>query len=129
MHGRNPDLALPIPRAGRPGTVRLVQGLDVQNVGELALSVTRPRTAILERQVLEIDAALWCAQVAGRREVDDAHAAGRIICCGPQHQRKQVLRQNPVREVVGRPLGLGAILGQFEGRRHDACVVDQAVQS
>ena len=39
-----------------------------------------------------------------------------------------MLRQNPVREVVGLPLSLVAIFGHFEGRRHDACVVDQAVQ-
>ena len=64
MHGRNPDLALLVPRTGRVGAVRLVQGLGVQNVGELALPISRPRAAILERQVLEIDAALECAQVA-----------------------------------------------------------------
>ena len=64
MHGRNPDLALPVPRTGRAGAVRLVQILGVQNVGELALSVPRPRAAILERQVLETDAAFGCAQVA-----------------------------------------------------------------
>ena len=39
-----------------------------------------------------------------------------------------MLRQNPVREVVGLPLSLMIIFGHFEGRRHDACVVDQAVQ-
>jgi hypothetical protein len=39
-----------------------------------------------------------------------------------------VLRQNPVREVVGLLLGLVAIFGHFEGRRHDAYVINQAVQ-
>ena len=33
-----------------------------------------------------------------------------------------------MREVVGLPLGLVTIFGHFEWRRHDACVVDQAVQ-
>lgn len=65
MHGRNQDLTLPVPRIGGAGTVRLVRDLGVQDVGELALSVPRPRAAPPEREVREIDAALGRAQVAG----------------------------------------------------------------
>lgn len=39
-----------------------------------------------------------------------------------------MLCQNPVREVVGLPLGLVVIFGHLKGRPHDACVVDQAVE-
>jgi hypothetical protein len=33
-----------------------------------------------------------------------------------------------MRQVVGLPLRFVAVFGHFEWRRHDACVVDQAVQ-
>ena len=49
MHRRDPYLALAFPRTGRAGTVDLMQGLGVQNVRELALSVACPRAAVFER--------------------------------------------------------------------------------
>jgi hypothetical protein len=82
------------------GSKVFVQSFGVQNVGELTLSIAREREGILQVNIFEVNALGWCLFVAHRRDVDDANFSPRRRgCCLPK-QRQEVVRKDPMGEIV-----------------------------
>lgn len=60
----------------------------MEDIGKFTLSISRPYRPVLVRQVLEIDAGFGCAEMAGARDIDDAHEAWRAGLASGNHGRQ-----------------------------------------
>jgi hypothetical protein len=78
----------------------------MEDIGQLTLYVPRSWTAILVRDIFEINSSLGCAHVSATSDVDNAYGSRRTSLAGCKHGRQKVLGEDPMSKIICLPFRL-----------------------
>lgn len=80
--------------------------------------------------VVKVDSFFWCEEVVAYRcDVYNPYISRLRNACCREEYREEERSKEIVRQIVGLPLCFIAIFAELERERHDAGIVDKAVES